>query len=304
MDGGSAEDAVLRRKLTLIARLKPCEKNEKRFTCINANKRNILEFPALKDYLPEGYDYHVCNYKTISESADHVNFRAAFRMALSTEDEIKLWLRLHRVTWRVDRTHPRKGQKVLFKVEFRCQHNTRPRGSEKAPSRSKNTNCPAKMTVTLLRTQVSRGRQSLHHNHNMDVADALRCRDMGDKTRGKLTKHQAAAIGFAEMCQELSAMIDSDSSFTASAVAAVKAFKKIKEDPSKVMAALRVFGRSTNTSLASVRSRRRVCLGERRRLATGRPAKVTAAPEHVNGHLAPVPHCRAHPVSEGKCHPK
>ncbi|KAK0131669.1 hypothetical protein N1851_014550 [Merluccius polli] len=47
------------------------------------------------------------------------------------------------------------------------------------------------MTVTLLRTQVSRGRQITicnDHNHNIYVADAVRHRDVGDKTKGKLTK--------------------------------------------------------------------------------------------------------------------
>ncbi|XP_056142815.1 uncharacterized protein LOC130118399 [Lampris incognitus] len=57
--------------------------------------------------------------------------------------------------------------------------------------------------------------------------------------------HQAAAAGFAEMCQELSALINSDSSFTASAVAAVKAFKKIKDNPSKIITALHMFADTT-----------------------------------------------------------
>ncbi len=40
-------------------------------------------------------------------------------MVLSTVDEIKLWLKSHAVTWRVDRTDPGKGQKVLFKVRHK-----------------------------------------------------------------------------------------------------------------------------------------------------------------------------------------
>ncbi|KAK0149276.1 hypothetical protein N1851_010189 [Merluccius polli] len=136
----------------------------------------------------------VCDYKTISETGDHVNFRATLRMTLSTEDEIKLWLKSHTVTWRVDRTDPGKGQKVIFKVDFRCQHKTRPRGIEKVPGRSKNTNCPAKMTVTLLPTLKSTDPHMptfptivticSDHNHNIYVADALRHRKVGDKTKG------------------------------------------------------------------------------------------------------------------------
>ncbi|KAK0146149.1 hypothetical protein N1851_014549 [Merluccius polli] len=97
---------------------------------------SLLHIQLLKDCLPDSYDYHVCDYKTISETGDHVNFRATLWMALSTEDEIKLWLKSHTVTWRVDRTDPGKGQKVLFKVDFRCQHKKRPRGIEKVPGRS------------------------------------------------------------------------------------------------------------------------------------------------------------------------
>ncbi|KAF1395471.1 hypothetical protein PFLUV_G00011860 [Perca fluviatilis] len=309
----------------------------KRFACINP-KQNISDFPALKDCLPGRYDYHVCDYKTLSETGDHINYRAILRMALYTEYDIKLWLKSHTVTWRVDRTYPRKGQKVLFKVDFRCQRNTRPRNENAAGRRSQITNCSAKMTVTLLRTQVSRGRQSLSkdphvptfptivsicsdHNHNVYVADALSHCDVGDDTKAKLNKlfeagrcpssaldelkydlspqtlscqspslsHQDAAAGFAEMCQELSAMVNSDASFTASSIAAVKAFKTIKDDPSKIMTALHMFGRSKNTSLASVRT------GAIRRAArhagptihaqptavARRPAKVTAGHDHV-----------------------
>ncbi|KAK0149279.1 hypothetical protein N1851_010192 [Merluccius polli] len=75
------------------------------------------------------------------------------------------------------------------------------------------------------------------------------------QTESQEVSHQAAAAGFAEMCQELSAIINSDSSFTTSSVAAVKAFKKIKDNPSKIITALHMFGRYTNTGLVSVSSR-------------------------------------------------
>ncbi len=107
-----------------------------------------------------------------------------------------------------------------------------------------------------------------------------------------LVAHRAAAAEFAEMCQELSAIISSDSSFTAASVAAVKAFKKIKDCPSKIMEALHMFGSYTNTSLASLRSRaiqraarhssvvrRRIRLGERRPLVGHN--KFTMRRDHV-----------------------
>ena len=74
--------------------------------------------------LPALHDYHVCNYKKLSETHDHVNFRATLRMALSTVDEIKLWLKSHKVAWMVDWTIPGKGWKVIFKLRclVRCMN--------------------------------------------------------------------------------------------------------------------------------------------------------------------------------------
>lgn len=133
-----------------------------------------------------------------------------------------------------------------------------------------------------------------------------------------LVSHRAAAAEFAEMCQELSAIISSDSSFTAASVAAVKAFKKIKDCPSEIMTALHMFGRYTHTSLASVRSRaiqraarlssvarRRTRLGERRPLAAGCHKKFTTRPDHVYCQWAKrvqtqALHYLAHFVSEDK----
>ncbi|KAJ8286453.1 hypothetical protein GJAV_G00039410 [Gymnothorax javanicus] len=348
------------------------KRKDNKLECINPKQINIAAFPALKDYLPAGYNYHVCEFKNISETNDHVNFRATLRMALSTVEEIKLWLKSHTVTWRVDRTIPRKGQKVLYKVVFRCQHKTRPRGIESVPGRSKNINCSAKMTVTLVRSCFTR--QSLSrdphvptfptmvticndHNHSIYEADALRHSDVGYETEEKLSKlydaghspgsalhvfkyhldgsdeasHRAATVGFAEMCQKLVAIINSDSSYTAAAVAAVKAFNKIKDSPSKIISALHTFGRNKNTGSASARSRavcravrhagpaihaqptavarRELRLGGRRHLVTGRPRRLATGPDHVYGQPAeevrtPAPHYLANSVLEGESHPK
>lgn len=167
---------------------------------------NISHFPVLKDCLPD-HEYHVCDYETLSKAVDHVNFRATLRMALSSEAEIKEWLKSHTVTWRVERTHKTTQQKVLFNVNYRCQHYQPKRGKETVPNnlvpvKSKNTNCPAKMTIKLARTEVSRGRQSLSsdphlpafpttvricsdHNHNIYVAEALGYGDVGCGAREK-----------------------------------------------------------------------------------------------------------------------
>ncbi|XP_077400822.1 uncharacterized protein LOC144035186 isoform X2 [Vanacampus margaritifer] len=261
-------------------------------------------------------------------------------MVLSSKDEIQLWLKLHTVGWRVDRTYATKGQKVIFKVDYRCQHKTRPRGPVKMLGQSKNTDCPAKMSVTLLRTQVSRGRQSLSadshlpifptmvsicndHNHNIQVPESLfeaPCspldvveyhfeEDHGadcvvgaaaaangafcptldhcyvhswpeqadlevllvQEDASEEALHQAAALEFEAMCQKLSAIVKSDKSLTSSAAAAVKAFHKIQNNPSKIATALRMFARS-----GAIATGRKVTLGGRRRLAAGRSAGVTA----------------------------
>ncbi|XP_077356422.1 uncharacterized protein LOC144003752 [Festucalex cinctus] len=319
---------------------------KRRFTCTSLSK-NICDFPALKDYLPVNYDYHVCDFDLIRETDDHVDFKATFRMVLSSKDEIQLWLKLHAVGWRVDRTYATKGKKVIFKVDYRCQHKTRPRGPVKVPGQSKNTDCPAKMSVTLLRTQVSRGRQSLSadshlpifptmvnicndHNHNIEVpesffeapcsaldvmeynfeedpgadyvvaaaANGAFCPTLDhcyvhswpeqpdlevvlvQEDASEEALHQDAALEFEAMCQKLSAIVKSDMSLTASAAAAVKAFHKIQNNPSKIATALRMFARDPNAGSASGRSgsttRRKETLGGSRLLAAGHSAEVTA----------------------------
>ncbi|XP_051911250.1 uncharacterized protein si:dkey-75a21.2 isoform X1 [Hippocampus zosterae] len=323
-----------------------CEK--KRFTCTSLSK-NISEFPALKDYLPVNYDYHVCDFNLIRETDDHVDFKATFRMVLSSKEEIQLWLKSHRVGWRVDRTYATKGQKVIFKVDYRCQHKTRPRGPVKVPGQSKNTDCPAKMSVTLLRTQVSRGRQSLsadshlpvfptmvslcnEHNHNIDVPESLleaprpasdvaqfdfeedrgggyviaatangafcptldHCYIWSEEPEMEVVLvdvqedaseealHQAAALQFEAMCQKLSAMVKSEKSLAASAAAAVKAFQKIHNNPTKIATALQMFARDPNASLSSGRSgaRCKIGLSGRRGLAAGHSGEVTKGLNH------------------------
>ncbi|XP_077566217.1 uncharacterized protein LOC144181541 isoform X1 [Stigmatopora nigra] len=328
-----------------------CEKM-KRFTCTSLCK-NISEFPALKAYLPENYDYHVCDFDIIQKTEDHVDFKTAFRMVLSSKDDIQRWLKLHTVTWRVDRTYPTKGQKVIFKVDYRCQFNTRPRGPEKAPGNSKNTDCPAKMNVTLLRTQVSRGRRSLsadahlptfptmvtlcnEHNHYLHaqarqavplhstpalhlgfvecgLTAANGSPNMGyfsscpeesglevvveevEQEAPEEAAHRVAALQFKTMCQKLSALVKSDKSFTASALAAVKAFRKMEGDPSKIATALHLFAREPPTRSSAVHGsarhkggrrplsavRKLASGGRHRRLVVRTPSRTTMVLDHV-----------------------
>lgn len=57
------------------------------------------------------------------------------------------------------------------------------------------------------------------------------------------------------MCQELTAMVSSDPSFTTPAEAAMKDLKKTKDNPSKIIVALYISGYHTDKDLAFVRSR-------------------------------------------------
>ncbi|XP_066509163.1 uncharacterized protein [Hoplias malabaricus] len=186
-------------------KLKPRVSNKERFHCITA-EMNISQFPVLKDWLPSHHEYHICDYKAIRQTPDHIDFATTIRMSLSTIEEIQQFIKELPITWRIDRTRPPKGQRVLFKVDYRCHHNTKPRKSlEGSGRRTKNTNCPAKMAVTLQRPKASYGRQcrstdphmpilptivhiTNEHNHNIHVGDALRYKDVGDEAIQKLRK--------------------------------------------------------------------------------------------------------------------
>ncbi|XP_017548694.1 uncharacterized protein si:dkey-75a21.2 [Pygocentrus nattereri] len=186
-------------------KLKPRLSNKERFHCVTADI-NISQYPALKDWLPSHHEYHICDYKAIRQTQDHLDFATTIRMSLSTVEEIQQFVKDLPITWRIDRTRPPKGQRVLFKVDYRCHHNTKPRKSaEGSGRRTKNTNCPAKMAVTLQRPQASSGRQcrstdphmptlptivhiTNEHNHNIHVGDALRYKDVGEEAKQKLKK--------------------------------------------------------------------------------------------------------------------
>ncbi|KAL7396325.1 hypothetical protein ABVT39_004230 [Epinephelus coioides] len=184
--------------------LKPRISNAKRFPC-TAPSENIDQYSELMDFLPKEYQYHICSYKEVNVTSDHTDFEATLRMSLTSKEEILVWLKLMPVTWRVDYTRPTKGSKVIFKTEYRCQHNTRPRATRKSNGTSKNTDCPAKLKVAIARTEISLGRPSRStdphiptyptlvdvvnvHNHNIHAPDALRHRDVGSKAVEQLTE--------------------------------------------------------------------------------------------------------------------
>ncbi|KAK2829475.1 hypothetical protein Q7C36_017465 [Tachysurus vachellii] len=196
---------VLERQNPASGKLKPRISNKERFHCVNP-EINLSLYPALKNWLPCNHEYHICDYKTIRQTQDHVDFSATMRMSISTIEEVQQWVKDSTITWRIDRTRPPKGQRVIFKVDYRCHHNTKPRNTmEPSGRRTKNTNCPAKMSITLHRPQGSNGRQcrstdphmpgfptlvhiTNEHNHNLHVPDALRYKDVGPEAILKLKK--------------------------------------------------------------------------------------------------------------------
>eukprot|EP00057_Strongylocentrotus_purpuratus_P017237 XP_011671711.1 PREDICTED: uncharacterized protein LOC105441859 [Strongylocentrotus purpuratus] len=154
---------------------------------------------SLYESLPPDYAYHICNYQEVADG----KYEAEFRIDISNEDDAKLWLekyqQLTKVTFRVGATKLKNGWVNLFKVFYRCQHKTLPR-SETASQKmsSKNTNCPAKLAVTVKKIpgKLSRAKsKDLHlpayqtvvkishtHNHMNDSADTLKHRDVSKET--------------------------------------------------------------------------------------------------------------------------
>ncbi|XP_044052303.1 uncharacterized protein si:dkey-75a21.2 [Siniperca chuatsi] len=330
--------------------------NAERFHC-TAPSANIDQYPELMDFLPKEYQYHICSYKAVNEGSDHTDFETTLRMTLKSKEEILVWLKSMPVTWRVDYTRPTKGSKIIFKTEYRCQRNTKPRATPKNGRVSKNTDCPAKLKVTLARTEVACGRQSRStdphipdyptlvdivnvHNHNIHVADTVRHQDVHSKAVEQLTKlfeaghspsseldvfkcdlqvqlgndyiyeHEAdetleavrvSAQEWNSMSQEFAAMVQSSERFQVAGSAFLKAFNRLKGNPSMMQSAMHMFGRCGGGSLASKRAgalrraanqagpsiatqpsvtRRKVKLVSRHRLTAGRLKRNFATVDH------------------------
>eukprot|EP00057_Strongylocentrotus_purpuratus_P010667 XP_011665141.1 PREDICTED: uncharacterized protein LOC105438693 isoform X2 [Strongylocentrotus purpuratus] len=165
------------------------------------------EIPAVvQSILPEGYTYHACRIDNFSQN-DEVSFSAIIRLNLRSHQDFNKWLENFQesssTTWRVKRTFPSTGLKVVFKKAYRCHHNTRPgKGSTNAGRRvaSKNTNCSADMIVSIKKAvyegrTLSRSKDThlpqypaelllnYRHNHQITCADALKFRDVSEETK-------------------------------------------------------------------------------------------------------------------------
>ncbi|XP_051972252.1 uncharacterized protein LOC127635969 [Xyrauchen texanus] len=278
-----------KQKKSGTSNLKPRCSNADRFYC-ESPVSNITEYTELMDWLPNGHSYHVCKYLAVGHSNKPTDFEAIIRISLKTADEVKEWVKSMPVTWRIDHTRPTKGQKIIFKADYRCHHNTKPRGSPRDDKSSKNTNCPAKMKISLLRTEVYHGRKSRStdphvpdyptivtissiHNHIISIGDAMCHIDVLKPSNDLPEIHEQAADDdlseresvketgdcqeWDTMCQELSAMVRTQKELRGAASEFIKSFNRIKHNPSLLSSALHLFGHHEATNHRSVRALQR-----------------------------------------------
>ncbi|XP_063965028.1 uncharacterized protein LOC135156449 [Lytechinus pictus] len=154
---------------------------------------------TLETILPSQYEHEVCSY----EPLDGDNFKCQFRLKISSEEQVQKWLQdfkrgTNSSTWKVARTYPDAGKFNQFRVDLRCQHNTR--YTSRPGKKTKNTFCPASAFIVLKRfIKHSRSKDShiekgllfivtlnYAHNHPLSCADALRRNDVSEATEEKL----------------------------------------------------------------------------------------------------------------------
>ncbi|XP_022103577.1 uncharacterized protein LOC110986198 [Acanthaster planci] len=160
------------------------------------------EIYKLEVLLPAEYHHEICSYEAVGQDDDS-RFNCLLRLEVTTEEEVQQWLvafqRSSCLTWRKSKTYPAAGRYNKYRVDLRCQHNTRYKSA--IPGKmTKNTDCPATMTLVLKRRVTNSKSQDLHihngllfsvrlrndHNHHIACADAFRRRDVSEDCVGKL----------------------------------------------------------------------------------------------------------------------
>ncbi|XP_072311937.1 uncharacterized protein [Eucyclogobius newberryi] len=146
-------------------------------------------FSQLKAIIPSQYESRLCCFK------DHPSdngFSATLRLPIGTKEEAMKWKREFQETsktiLRLSKTYPHVCQKVIFREDLRCRHNTRRSYSkdlENIRPSSKDTQCKATMTIVVKRTGIKRTRSTdrhlpkfpmivnmrFIHNHPLNCAD-------------------------------------------------------------------------------------------------------------------------------------
>lgn len=130
----------------------------------------------------------------IEDSEDDL-LRVRLRTECSNEQQIKSWItdfeRLTKTSYSIQKTPKCAGRVVAFKQLLYCHHNTRSKEVLYNNNRTKNTNCPSRMTITLyaIKKRFQGKNRELYdlrkelpceillvltHNHNTESADALK----------------------------------------------------------------------------------------------------------------------------------
>ena len=152
-----------------------------------------------KDVLPDLFDDHFDDGQRNS-NAYQVYLRADIH---NKETAIKWWEDYNKktqITMKVAKIFPHSGKINLFKIQLRCQHNTRCKVKDIPKRNDKNTQCPAIITITVKKHIPSSKEDPLieshpaaiyiyfSHNHPIYCADALRHRPLECNVEKKIHK--------------------------------------------------------------------------------------------------------------------
>ena len=167
----------------------------------------------IQDHLPDGFQYQPASFTELP----HSQYEACIRVNVKAPKGAVEWLAAYqeknKVTFRKERGTSGKGRNLIYKSYLRCHHCTRPRSSTADLRRtSKNTRCPARLIVTLQRTDfllktlrkrhyIAKKSNTAHdnlfpclieikhkHNHPLIAADTLNKRDVGNDVKAKLAE--------------------------------------------------------------------------------------------------------------------
>lgn len=161
-------------------------------------KRSCESISVLRNILPSKYEY---KFADITQSKGN----CAFKIKLTSEEEARKWVVDYNATTQetmvFERNKKRMGNRVLRKLYLRCQHNQRQTGKHTKSDRvlktthkehnMKHTNCPARMTLTVLAPHPRHNNYLIEvnlrhiHNHLTTVADALRFRPLSEDVKSR-----------------------------------------------------------------------------------------------------------------------
>ncbi|CAH0552534.1 unnamed protein product [Brassicogethes aeneus] len=157
---------------------------------------------TLCEILPGGGgDDDPCNYEglVIKTEALVKGFSAVIRLNVNKKEQALNWLKhfqeKSKITFRVKRTHAENTERIIFKKEFHCIHDTKP--SRNSKPHEKHLNCNAKLTITIKNKEMKRSKDEflkrypciilLRHNHNHPIysSSSLRFRPPSEQLQNE-----------------------------------------------------------------------------------------------------------------------